>query len=453
MSRSSRATLAARSDSSRILALACVFATVMGVVSGAQADGEPPKKDAPAPSATNATPLSAPMPGGQKTPLKFLPAGAFFPDEGPSRVVYPAQKITIRFNHKKHMKDFGLDCAACHGDATKSTKVEDRLLPAPKVCDDCHGSNHSDLAAVKGDGDMATCTLCHVGYKQGDGNAVAKMVWPVAHMKSNHKAHADRNIKCESCHGAVQELELATEEQLGRMRGCFGCHAMPGAAAGTAKSDCEVCHVTTLDGRIEANFKEGKLLPPRWQGNLQHTPDFIDRHKRVAAENSQACSSCHKEDFCTDCHDGRVRPRNVHANDYISMHPIEARLDNPRCASCHQEQQFCLPCHQRSGVTQTASPGNAKGQGRFHPAPAVWSELPRTRQHHAWEAQRNINACVSCHTERDCAVCHGTFAAGGRGFNPHPPGFASKCGHVLSKNPRPCLVCHEGTDSKLAGCK
>jgi hypothetical protein len=61
---------------------------------------------------------------------------------------------------------------------------------------------------------------------------------------------------------------------------------------------------------------------------------------------------------------------------------------------------------------------------------------------------RNLNACVACHTERDCTVCHATQAAGGRGFNPHPPDFASRCKSAASKNPRPCLVCHEGANPR-----
>ena len=128
-------------------------------------------------------------------------------------------------------------------------------------------------------------------------------------------------------------------------------------------------------------------------------------------------------------------------------------MDNPRCASCHQETQFCLPCHQRTGVTMTGGPGAIRKQGRFHPPAAVWSEPPRTRQHHGFEAQRNITACVSCHTERDCATCHATAGGGGRGYNPHPPGFRAKCASALRKNARPCLVCHEANDTSLAGCQ
>ena len=115
---------------------------------------------------------------------------------------------------------------------------------------------------------------------------------------------------------------------------------------------------------------------------------------------------------------------------------------------------------------------NFGGRGRFPPPPEVWSNPPRSSQHHAWEAQRNINACASCHVERDCATCHATPARGGRGFgpktgpaglgdsgfggqgvNPHPRSFRDRCAGALRRNARPCLVCHDPADSKLQECR
>ena len=414
-----------------LLALACMLGVLAALVPGARADSA-------------LRPIRGPIAGGSATPAAILPPGAPSPDtEGPGRTIYPPQKLTIRFNHRLHMKDQGMKCVDCHEGAQTSVKAADRMMPAPKVCDGCHASDHGNLAKVAGGEGMAACAMCHQSYTPSAGNDVLRMELPTAHLKSNHKIHADRNINCEQCHGAVQDVELATREQLPRMKGCFGCHAMSGPGRGQAKNDCETCHETRPDGLMKVSFASGTLMPPRWMGNMEHTADFIERHKRVAGDNAQACASCHSENFCTDCHDGKVRPRSVHANDYLSIHPVEARLDNPRCASCHQEQQFCLPCHMRAGVSQSGSPGSVAKQGRFHPPPSVWSEPPRTRQHHAWEAQRNLNACVSCHTERDCASCHASQAMGGRGFDPHPAGFQNKCAAALRKNPRPCLVCHE----------
>jgi len=283
---------------------------------------------------------------------------------------------------------------------------------------------------------------------------VAPLVPPHANLRFTHKKHLARNIQCGQCHGQIDQLELATRDQLPRMAGCFTCHNMSGAAQGEAKGECTSCHLTRPDGRLLQAFSTGDLVPPRWLFNAGHTPDWIERHKTVAADNSAFCGSCHSTNYCTDCHDGKVRNRKVHPNDWLSMHPQAAKQDNPRCVSCHQEQTFCADCHRRTGAARDAPSGNRPTGRRFHPPPAEWTTAPRSAKHHAWEAERNLNACVSCHTERDCATCHATKGlSGGQGVNPHPIGFEGKCKTALSRNPRPCYVCHQSNDSFLGACR
>jgi hypothetical protein len=321
-------------------------------------------------------------------------------------------------------------------------------------------TDHTDLNKVTpGDDESGKCAFCHVDYKDSDGNHVARFEIPRANMVFNHKKHVDRNIGCQQCHGAVQELELATRDQMPRMRGCFGCHQMPDSAArGEAKSDCLKCHLHAtgtqsggMGGRMRTVFASGQLSPPRWLHNAAHTPDWILRHKMIAGNDSQFCANCHKEDFCVECHDGRVRPRRIHPSDYISMHPIEARQATQRCTSCHREQSFCLTCHQSVGVTMSG-PTDVRMSSRFHPPKEIWSDAPRKPGHHSFEAERNLNACVSCHIERDCVVCHGG-AGIGAGFNPHMRGFAGGCATQFRRNPRPCYVCHEPGAGALQQCR
>jgi hypothetical protein len=91
---------------------------------------------------------------------------------------------------------------------------------------------------------------------------------------------------------------------------------------------------------------------------------------------------------------------------------------------------------------------------KFHPPDWVGSTFSsRGPGHHAWEAQRNLNACVSCHTERDCAICHASTGRGGLSVNPHGGSMASQCASQFRRNPRPCLVCHEVDSPTLATCR
>jgi hypothetical protein len=415
----------------------------------------------------------APLPGDAKVPLALLPPGAFDPDPGPSDVIYPAQTLSLRFTHKQHVKGLGIKCEACHVAAPTSDSAADDLIPKPAKCDGCHGSDHAVLDAVKSSPELAssTCSTCHVGWKPGDGNTVVAFRVPRPNLVFSHRRHSVRNIACGQCHGDVGELDLATRDQLPRMRGCFRCHQGSDAARGDAKAACDTCHLTpgpdlravtatpaskvgtsfAEGGRIRAVYPQGTLLPPRWLHDAEHGPDFIERHKYAAGNDSEFCKSCHQEDDCTSCHDGRVRPRTVHPNDYLNMHPVEARLATQRCSSCHREASFCTTCHLRIGVAES-SPSNAREPGRFHPPKSIWSDGPRTSQHHAVEAQRNLSACVSCHIERDCVQCHGGRGVGAA-INVHPASFLSTCRSQLQRNPRPCFVCHDPADAALNRCQ
>ncbi|MBK8251506.1 MAG: cytochrome c family protein [Polyangiaceae bacterium] len=415
-----------------------------------------------APSST-AAPIAAPahshgmsaIAGDAAIPLEWLPPGSKV-SPLPSDEIFPPQQLTIRFNHKKHVQGEKQTCKSCHSGAYTSTDAGDSLLPKPtETCDNCHYTDHSNLKNVTGDTDpISQCTFCHLGENAGAQGKVAQLVIPKPNLRFPHKKHLDRNVQCGHCHGKIEEVELATRDFLPRMAGCYACHQMSGAAQGDAKGDCDTCHIAEPSGKLTTSFGAGMLLPPAWLHNAAHTADWIERHKSVAANDSAFCGSCHANNFCTDCHDGRVRNRKVHPNDWLSMHPQAARQDNPRCTSCHAEQTFCGDCHRRVGVARDSASGNRPEGRRFHPPAATWTTGPRSSMHHSWEAERNLNACVSCHTERDCATCHATKGvSGGQGVNPHPVGFANGCASAFQRNPRPCLVCHQSSDAILRTCK
>jgi Cytochrome c7 and related cytochrome c len=451
-----------------LLALAIAIAVVSAfVLPGARAQGAPVSADAGAAAPANASAQgSSPSRRSDSDP--------------PSVAIYPPQTIPLRFNHQQHIQ-MQLACIDCHADAKTSESVADHLLPLPTKCDSCHLSNHANIDAVTGGPGLASCATCHVGYTPTDGNRVQRVHMPDANLVFSHRVHNARNIGCAQCHANVDQLALATRDQLPRMQSCLRCHTGDGvnptaakpltqaersdngklprpAAAGIASTPpqgtCDTCHLRAENqpgGVIRTEFPSGKMLPPRWMRNAQHDAGFLARHKFVAGDDSRFCASCHKEDECVACHDGRIRPRSIHPNDYLSMHPIESRQATQNCQSCHREQSFCVGCHQRLGIAMS-SPTGVRESNRFHPPKQTFSDLPRKPGHHAEQAVRNLAACVSCHVERDCTSCHA--AAGiGAGFNPHPPGFVARCQSMLSRNPRPCLVCHENRADALERCR
>jgi hypothetical protein len=96
---------------------------------------------------------------------------------------------------------------------------------------------------------------------------------------------------------------------------------------------------------------------------------------------------------------------------------------------------MCLDCHRRTRVAES-SPGLSPNL-RLHPEGYGMGR-------HSSDARRNLRSCTACHTEGDCIRCHG--AAGiGLGYSPHPSGFSKRCSLLKSRNPRPCLKCHQAS--------
>lgn len=358
----------------------------------------------------------------------------------PSEEVFPPASVPLNFQHDKHA---ALSCAFCHSGARTSDRAGDSLRADPSTtCDTCHASDH---AGVRNLPSPEPCATCHTGEIDSEMRRVARVIKPPPNLHFSHKVHADRNIACGHCHGQVEKTGTPSRDLLPRMAGCVGCHH--GRSATSAPASCDTCHITTAStGQLETVFSTGRLLPPSWMAGAEHVPGFAMNHRQAAAENSQLCANCHDEPMCASCHAGSARPQRIHPGDFLSVHGQAAKLDSPRCVSCHQMQSFCGDCHRRLGVSESGPSG--EGRGRFHPPTTVWTTG------HAREAQRNLTACVSCHTESDCTGCHASRGnRGGAGISPHGPRFAGNCSAPLRKNPRACLVCHDLRSPELERCR
>ncbi|MBL8681269.1 MAG: hypothetical protein JNK05_18975 [Myxococcales bacterium] len=365
-------------------------------------------------------------------------------DGGPSRAIYPTQRIPLRFDHRQHLAIGGVTCERCHRDAASSDRVSDRLLPDENVCASCHSISRAE--PTRAATPAARCDACHVGFDPARPVSVARVEIPPANLRFSHRRHAGAGVRCEDCHRRVREGALATRLDLPTMRECTSCHAQRGAS-----TRCASCHLTEADGVLRTRFEEGWLNPPSWMNGLRHDADFWVNHRSIAQANPASCNDCHRERECVDCHDGRMRDRRTHPNDYLTFHGVEARMAADRCSSCHREQTFCEGCHRRAGVALSSAPA-ARGGARFHPPFAVFSGANVTFEHHAMEARRSLQTCVSCHAERDCTSCHAVRGLGGAGANPHPPGFGAQCGALLRASSRGCAGCHQDLASLAARC-
>jgi hypothetical protein len=215
--------------------------------------------------------------------------------------------------------------------------------------------------------------------------------------------------------------ELGAKEVAQR---CAVCHT---------QESCAACHL--------APPRSMQLLPVAGPGRgtgaqierrrpASHGVDYADGHRAVASAAPQTCAGCHTREQCLECHRPNAAAQaGYHPADFLSRHPIAAYSQEVSCASCHNTSQFCQTCHQQSGIVAAAVLGT---KANFHDAKGAFL------LGHGQAARQSLESCVSCHAERDCLTCHSV--QGGRGFNPHGPGFDAE--RLRKRNSQMCSVCH-----------
>ena len=327
----------------------------------------------------------------------------------PSPLIFPEQRIPLRFSHQKHLA-LNLKCEFCHA-AAESRRASDLLIPSEETCTTCHPIDRAD--PKKQAEPVAACDGCHPGYA-GEGEPSRVMI-PKPNIRFNHRVHVERGIDCLSCHAGVPTVDLATRANLPRMMMCLSCHD-----GRQAPARCTTCHVGASDGRVKTTLAGGKLMPSGVLRGDTHDLRFRTDHGRVAANDESYCQNCHRPEECQSCHDGVQKPLDIHGNEYLTLHAAEARRNQPDCSSCHRRQTFCVGCHQRTGIAlprdvqalsrdaDLSTNGFFTSGRRFHPE--GWAVERRGPQHHSVAAQRNIAECASCHREETCLGCHATNA-------------------------------------------
>ncbi len=441
---------APRTTALRVLALAAPgVAVILALVVLGRVEADAPRPPAPATRAAVTQRAEDPATAlGQQT----LRARGIGRKHTPSPLLFPDQQIPLRFSHQVHMGL--LECKDCHASVYGSVRARDVNLPPEATCLDCH-----DAAAAAAGARVdppASCDTCHPGYVPEwlpgadfhNTSAVREppppVVIPEPHIVFNHRVHVERGVTCETCHGNMNLVDLATRENaLPVMETCIGCHD-----GKKAEDACRTCHTTTPDGRIRWDLPDGKLMPAGHYFMDAHDEDWLYSHRAVSTLGDPKCESCHTQKYCLDCHNGVQKPLKVHPNNWIVQHAIPARRNEPDCASCHRSQTYCVDCHTATRVTAYTR-DRAGGRPSFHPE--GWVEFGRrSMNHHAFEAQRNIRACASCHTEASCIACHATAGIGAN-INPHPPGWANSehCVRMRDKNERVCYKCHQPMDPAM----
>ena len=277
-----------------------------------------------------------------------------------------------------------------------------------------------------------------------------------------HRAHVLEGIACTKCHGSIPEAGEDGPLHLPSNAACLECHEQP-----HDERPCRGCHgLDFTPTRLQMakrylRFAHATHLP-EVAGNCVRCHQDVQQNEHTLLPRMAACLSCHehKDSFeladCDDCHQNleaeHTRPVShlVHEEDYVQRHRTDAAANRALCETCHTQAQ-CASCH---GVNVAVLP-----QRRDFSTPSL-SGLHRAgfRSRHAREAAANRGLCVTCHTESSCQRCHaesGLAANGTARFNPHPPGWVSTTpggnahGPAARRDPVSCASCHSGGGEQL----
>jgi Cytochrome c7 and related cytochrome c len=143
---------------------------------------------------------------------------------------HPAPEQPLPYSHKTHV-GLGLSCQLCHVNPAPGKEM---TFPATSTCMNCHATVATDRPAIK--------KLTQ--YAQSKETIPWVRVYRVLPgVTWTHRKHLQAGVQCETCHGAVGELQTMSETTaVTAMASCISCHQARGASAA-----CAVCHAWPAD--------------------------------------------------------------------------------------------------------------------------------------------------------------------------------------------------------------
>ena len=139
----------------------------------------------------------------------------------------PAQPI--KFSHKLHAGQYGVDCQYCHSGAAKGKSA---VIPSANVCMNCHKQiqegpvyGKKEIAKIYAAIGFDPKTKKYIeGYEQKPIEWVRIHNLP-DHVYFNHAQHVTAGgIECQKCHGEIQEMEVVGQHSSLGMGWCIDCH-------------------------------------------------------------------------------------------------------------------------------------------------------------------------------------------------------------------------------------
>jgi hypothetical protein len=153
-------------------------------------------------------------------------AGAFVVDRwAPRQADQP-----IAFPHDIHAGANQIPCMYCHSAADRSKSAG---IPSVQVCAGCHIPGGQPLIGA----DRPEVRKLVAYWQQQRPIPWVRIYDLPDHAHFPHYRHVNAGVQCQECHGAVETMQVITQESSLRMGWCIDCHRERGA-----RTDCFVCH-------------------------------------------------------------------------------------------------------------------------------------------------------------------------------------------------------------------
>lgn len=349
----------------------------------------------------------------------------------------------IAYEHSTHSE---ISCMACHMPVNADPitfvlhKME-ALLELYMTVTDKYELPLNAESLVSLEMKAKQCTQCH--------NLKNREVTPSPGIKIDHEAHDTIELPCTVCHNRIahkEDFELTLKDpntgenhkhpDYMTMTACFRCHSLEKDAA--APGACAACHSPEFQLKpashgekdfypkghaemakemkaesAEAAAEHAKELAANGE-KAEPVSEVLEAQKNAKGEEAAHgegvvweklptvksvfyCSTCHTEQFCSNCH-GMEMPHSAafmepkDAKDPAG-HPVIAKKLAAKCVMCHGDNKkthFCDSCHHGEKV------------GFEYDAKVVW-----TTQHPKAVAKSGVKSCTeSCHVVKFCVDCH-----------------------------------------------
>ncbi len=158
--------------------------------------------------------------------------------EPPRYALGYAPKQPIPFSHRIHAGVNRIPCQYCHTNADRSP---DATIPAVETCMNCH------RAIVMPDSAYIQRDVVDL-LKSGKAMRWKRVYLLPGYVFFDHRAHVQAGIRCQSCHGAVQTMDVVRRVMDMRMGKCVDCHRNPtrylppGSPVKKGPTECSACH-------------------------------------------------------------------------------------------------------------------------------------------------------------------------------------------------------------------